>query len=68
MNDNFPKQIFIVIDAPEHNDDEEVMLAHTEISALSAPNQTRSIARYVLAGSGTVENRSTYTETESTEE
>lgn len=59
----FPKMIFVVIDTPTHEDDEEMLLAHVNPSALSLTDNSRPVARYVLAGAGTLENKTSYTET-----
>lgn len=62
MNE-FPKQVFVVIDPAPTPDDEETLLAHVDPGVLSLTDNSRPAARYILAGAGTLTNKTLYTET-----
>lgn len=58
----FPPELYVVIES-EPDDDPALYLADSDPRNLSASDGVRSMARYVLAGSGEVVNETKYTET-----
>ena len=64
MKTDFPRVIYVIIDAESDSLDDPMLLAATDPAELGLPNAVIPMARYVLEGQGEIIHESKYTETE----